>query len=66
MLAKDRMKLEHDRMVLRREFVPGQKVLLYNARLHLFPGKLKSRWTGPFTVKDVSPMELSCSQMTKM
>ena len=30
------------------------KVLLYNSRLKLFPGKLKSRWYGPFTVKSSS------------
>jgi hypothetical protein len=24
----------------------GKKVLLYNSRLHLFPGKLRSRWSG--------------------
>jgi hypothetical protein len=34
-----------------RSFEPGQKVLLYNSRLHLFPGKLKSRWTGPFIIR---------------
>jgi hypothetical protein len=38
---------------LRRSFEPGQKVLLYNSRLHLFPGKLKSRWTGPFIIRTV-------------
>ena len=31
------------------------KVLLYNSRLHLFPGKLRSRWSGPFIVKHVYP-----------
>ena len=30
-----------------------QKVLLYNSRLHLFPGKLRSRWSSPFIVKHV-------------
>lgn len=34
-------------------FEPGQKVLLYNSRLHLFPGKLRSRWKGPFVVRSV-------------
>ena len=29
--------------------------MLYNSRLHLFPGKLKSKWTGPFIVKNVYP-----------
>ena len=28
-------------------------MLLYISRLHLFPGKLRSRWTGPFLVKKV-------------
>ena len=30
-------------------------MLLYNSRLKLFPGKLKSKWSGPFLVKSVSP-----------
>ena len=38
---------------MRKTFNIGQKVLLYNSRLHLFPGKLRSRWTGPFLVKKV-------------
>ena len=38
---------------MRKTFVPGQKVFLYNFRLHLFLGKLKSRWTSPFIVKTV-------------
>jgi len=33
----------------------GQKVLLYNSRLHLFPRKLRSRWSGRFIVKHVYP-----------
>jgi hypothetical protein len=33
----------------------SQNVLLYNSRLHLFPGKLRSRWSGPFIVKHVYP-----------
>jgi hypothetical protein len=47
------MKKGHDQNILRRSFEVGQKVLLYNSRLHLFPGKLKSRWTGPFLVRTV-------------
>jgi len=35
----------------------GQKVLLYNSQLHLFPGKLRSRWNCPFIVKHVYPYE---------
>ena len=28
-------------------------MLLYDSKLHLFSGKLKSRWTGPFIVHHV-------------
>ena len=55
-IMKDRVKVFHDKFIMRKKtFVQGQKVLLYNSRLHLFPGKLKSRWTGPFIVKTVFP-----------
>ena len=33
----------------------GELVLLYNLRLRLFRGNLKSRWSGPFTVITVTP-----------
>jgi hypothetical protein len=46
------MKKVHDQSILRRSFEPGQKVL-YNSRLHLFPNKLKSQWTGPFIIRTV-------------
>ncbi|RVW41251.1 Retrovirus-related Pol polyprotein from transposon 17.6 [Vitis vinifera] len=29
------------------------KVLMYDTRLHIFPGKLKSRWIGPFIIHRV-------------
>jgi hypothetical protein len=50
---KEHMKKVHDQSILRRSFEPGQKVFLYNSQLHLFPGKLKSRWMGPFIIKTV-------------
>ena len=49
------MKAYHDKKLLKKEFKPGQQVLLFNSRLKLFPGKLKSKWSGPFTIKDVKP-----------
>ena len=52
---KDRVKIFHDKFIMRKTFVQGQKVLLYSSRLHLFLRKLKSRWTGPFVVKTVFP-----------
>lgn len=50
---KARTKMFHDKRILRKEFHHGQKVLLYNSRLHLFPGKLKSRWSGPYVIQTV-------------
>ncbi|CAM8966452.1 unnamed protein product [Rhodiola kirilowii] len=43
----------HDKKILRKEFKEGDQVLLFNSRLRLFPGKLKSRWTGPFKIQKV-------------
>jgi len=54
-IHKARIKEFHDKKILRKTFDVGQKVLLYNSRLHLFPGKLRSRWSGPFIVKHVYP-----------
>ncbi|KAI3473747.1 hypothetical protein Pfo_031401 [Paulownia fortunei] len=54
-IYKARIKDFHDNKISRKIFEVGQKVLLYNSRLHLFPGKLRSRWSGPFVVKKVYP-----------
>ena len=52
---KERAKRWHDKRIKRpKEFSEGDKVLLYNSRLRLFPEKLKSRWYGPFVVKSAS------------
>jgi hypothetical protein len=54
-ILKAKTKAFHDSRISRKTFEIGQKVLLYNSRLHLFPGKLKSKWSGPFIVKHVYP-----------
>lgn len=54
-LYKEKVKKWHDQKILNRKFEPGQVVLLYNSRLRLFPGKLKLRWSGPFTIKIAYP-----------
>ncbi|CAL1359155.1 unnamed protein product [Linum trigynum] len=54
-IYKEKTKRWHDQHIVRREFNMGDKVLLFNSRLCLFPGKLKSRWSGPFTVTKVFP-----------
>lgn len=40
---KDKTKKWHDNQLRRKEFKVGDKVLLLNARLQIFPGKLASR-----------------------
>ncbi|RVW63915.1 Retrovirus-related Pol polyprotein from transposon 297 [Vitis vinifera] len=52
-VAKQRMKKWHDQLISNKEFRKGQRVLLYDTRLHIFPGKLKSRWIGPFIIHQV-------------
>ncbi|XP_006598578.1 uncharacterized protein LOC114386169 [Glycine soja] len=54
-LYKEKVKAYHDKKLLMKDFRPGQRVLLFNSRLKLFPGKLKSKWSGPFTIKEVKP-----------
>ena len=54
-IYKDKTKKLHDQKILRKEFKVGEQVLLYNSRLKLFPGKLKSRWSGPYTVVASTP-----------
>ena len=49
-IYKDKTKKWHDQRILRREFKAGDQVLLFNSRLKLFPSKLKSKWSGPYTV----------------
>ncbi|XP_059461884.1 uncharacterized protein LOC132190871 [Corylus avellana] len=55
-LYKERTKAYHDKQLVRKEFHVGQKVLIYNSRLKIFPGKLKSRWFGPCIVTQVFPL----------
>ena len=55
-IYKERTKKYHDQRIKHsKQFKEGDQVLLFNSRLKLFPGKLKSRWSGPFVVKQVFP-----------
>ena len=54
-IYKEKVKLFHDKNIVRKTFEPHQKVLLYSSRLHIFPGKLRSRWIEPFIIKIVHP-----------
>ncbi|CAN6716320.1 unnamed protein product [Malus baccata var. baccata] len=54
-LYKEKTKSFHDKMIRTKSFSVGQKVLLFNSRLRLFPGKLRSRWIGPFVITNIFP-----------
>ena len=54
-IYKDKTKKWHGQNILRKDFRVGELILLYNSRLKLFPGKLKSRWSDPYTVVTVTP-----------
>ncbi|KAL2330874.1 hypothetical protein Fmac_018455 [Flemingia macrophylla] len=51
---KAKVKAYHDKKLLKKHLEPGQQVLLFNSRLKLFLGKLKSRWSGPYIVKNIT------------
>ena len=63
--SKAKMKFVHDQHILCKSFEVGQKVLLYNSRLHLFLGKLQSRWSRPFIVREISPHRVIKIQNSK-
>ncbi|XP_071687922.1 uncharacterized protein [Rutidosis leptorrhynchoides] len=55
-IYKEKTKLWHDNRIKNpKEFKEGDLVILYNARYKLTPGKLKSRWNGPFIVNKMFP-----------
>ena len=55
LIYKEKTKKLHDSKIKNRIFNVGDRVLLFNSRLKIFSGKLKTRWSGPFTVAKVFP-----------
>nr|GEY41831.1 reverse transcriptase domain-containing protein [Tanacetum cinerariifolium] len=55
LIYKEKTKRLHDSKIKDRVFNIGDRVLLFNSRLKIFSGKLKSRWSGPFTISLVFP-----------
>nr|GEY27232.1 reverse transcriptase domain-containing protein [Tanacetum cinerariifolium] len=53
LIYKDKIKRLHDSKIKDCVFNIGDRVLLFNSRLKIFSGKLKSRWSGPFTISHV-------------
>ncbi|GJR84091.1 reverse transcriptase domain-containing protein [Tanacetum coccineum] len=54
-LKHEKTKKLHDSKIKNRIFNVGDQVLLFNSRLKIFSGKLKTRWSGPFTIAQVFP-----------
>nr|GEY33270.1 reverse transcriptase domain-containing protein [Tanacetum cinerariifolium] len=54
-IYKERMKKLHDSKIKNRIFNVGDQVLLFNSHLKIFSGKLKTRWSDPFTITQVFP-----------
>ncbi|CAN6720984.1 unnamed protein product [Malus baccata var. baccata] len=52
-IYKEKTMAFHDKMLRGKTFTLGQKVLLFNSRLRLFPGKLRSKWVGPFVITNL-------------
>ncbi|GJV87758.1 reverse transcriptase domain-containing protein [Tanacetum coccineum] len=55
LIYKEKTKKLHDSKIKNRIFNIGEQVLLFNSRLKIFSGKIKSRWSGPFTITEVYP-----------
>nr|GFB34053.1 reverse transcriptase domain-containing protein [Tanacetum cinerariifolium] len=55
LIYKDRTKKLHDDKIKNRIFNVGDQVLLFNSRLKIFSRKLKSHWSGPFTIFKIYP-----------
>nr|GEX00720.1 reverse transcriptase domain-containing protein [Tanacetum cinerariifolium] len=53
LIYKEKTKKIRDSKIKNRIFNVGDRVLLFNSQLKIFSGKLKTRWTGPFTVAQV-------------
>ena len=54
-ICKEKTKRLHDQRIIIIVLRAGEAVLLYNSRLRLFLGKLKSRWSDSFIVVSTTP-----------
>nr|GEX84624.1 reverse transcriptase domain-containing protein [Tanacetum cinerariifolium] len=50
LIYRGRTKKFHDSKIKNRIFNVGDQVLVFNSCLKIFSGKLKTRWSGPFTI----------------
>jgi len=54
-IYKERAKRWHDKHIFEKRFDEEDMVLLFNSKLRLFLGKLRSQWSKPFQVTKVHP-----------
>nr|GEW49066.1 reverse transcriptase domain-containing protein [Tanacetum cinerariifolium] len=67
LIYKEKTKRLHDFKINDLIFNVGDRVLLFNSRLKIFLGKLKSRWCRPFTITHVFPYRtVELSQTTEL
>ncbi|CAM8920924.1 unnamed protein product [Rhodiola kirilowii] len=52
-IYKEKNRRWHDKLILKKQFSVGDKVLLFNSRYKLFPGKFKSKWSRPYKIHKV-------------
>nr|GFC35109.1 reverse transcriptase domain-containing protein [Tanacetum cinerariifolium] len=50
LIYKEKTKKLHESKIKNRIFNVGDRVLLFNSHLKIFSRKLKTRWSGPFTI----------------
>nr|GEY72353.1 putative nucleotidyltransferase, ribonuclease H [Tanacetum cinerariifolium] len=55
LIYKEKTKKIHDSKIKNHVFNVDDRVLLFNSRLKIFSGKLKTRWSGPFIIVKVFP-----------
>ncbi|GJW42644.1 reverse transcriptase domain-containing protein [Tanacetum coccineum] len=65
LIYKERTKKLHDSKIKNRIFNVGDQVLLFNSRLKIFSGKLKSRWINP-TISEASRVRLICPVLLEL
>nr|GEY76371.1 reverse transcriptase domain-containing protein, chloroplastic [Tanacetum cinerariifolium] len=53
LIYKEKTKKLYDSKIKNHIFNIGDRVLLFNSRLKIFSGKLKTHWSGPFTITKV-------------
>ena len=52
---KEKMKRETEQKIAKQEFMVGDLMLVDSSGVPCLPGKLKSKWTGPYLITQVFP-----------